>query len=482
MTTANGILDQAALADIGAFARTTQARANGEVFTGPSGEVYYAQSDAIVEASSGGTGTDYTPSTTYFGVKFVASADASYIQGAQIRLKKTGALTATSRLIFTLYADVAGVPSGAGISTGSIYGGMLTSFDVYQTMQTVVQNVSTPLTPGATYWIVFTRSESGGAFVLDSDVGTGTTAQGASLAAFSESNVRLSVSVYARTQYGFHTYAPYGHGIWGVSLTGVGVRGDSTYHYGGYFQSVADIGVRGLSTYAEGVYGSSTYGAGAMGETASAAAHGVYGANTSATGGYAGVFGTSLSGPGVIANTSVTGGGATAFRAFQGLMFGSGRAGQGDVAASATKGVPAGFTTYAGDLFVETDSNAGGALLYSVTTAGTPGIFSLVNRQSVSADQGDAGLTATYATTENTLVWNTPITADRTVTLNTTGLATSDGAMKRIVRTAAATGAYNLIIAGLLGAATKNLAVGTWADVEYARTLGGWIVTASGSL
>lgn len=94
-------------------------------------------------------------------------------------------------------------------------------------------------------------------------------------------------------------------------------------------------------------------------------------------------------------------------------------------------------------------------------------------RNQVSADKGDADATLTPGSSEQTAVWNTPLTTGRTATL-ATGTAWN-GAKFRIVRTTAATGASNLSAGGL-----KNLAVGTWCDVEYNGSA--WVLTAYGAL
>lgn len=67
-----------------------------------------------------------------------------------------------------------------------------------------------------------------------------------------------------------------------------------------------------------------------------------------------------------------------------------------------------------------------------------------------------------YTTSPSTHIWNAPITADRTAVLNT-GASMYNGERFRFVRTAAATGAFNVI----LGATGKTLAAGEWAEVEY---------------
>ena len=94
---------------------------------------------------------------------------------------------------------------------------------------------------------------------------------------------------------------------------------------------------------------------------------------------------------------------------------------------------------------------------------------------SVSTDNGDAAVTLTAG--KNALVqrWSTAITADRAVTLSTTGAYT--GASFRIVREATATGAFNLNVGtGPL----KALAAGTWCDVTFNGTA--WQLTGYGSL
>lgn len=93
----------------------------------------------------------------------------------------------------------------------------------------------------------------------------------------------------------------------------------------------------------------------------------------------------------------------------------------------------------------------------------------------VSADVGNAAKTLLARVDEPTQRWNTAITADRAVTLSTTGAVNGD--RFRIVRTAAATGAFNVNVGtGPL----KALAAATWAEVEFDGTA--WLLTAFGSL
>ncbi|MGH2604416.1 MAG: hypothetical protein ACRDJ9_34130, partial [Dehalococcoidia bacterium] len=93
----------------------------------------------------------------------------------------------------------------------------------------------------------------------------------------------------------------------------------------------------------------------------------------------------------------------------------------------------------------------------------------------VSADNGDAAKTIQARIAEETQRWETPLTANRAVTLSGTGAF--NGAAFRIVRTAAATGASTLDVGtGPL----KSLAVGQWCDVEHNGSA--WMLTAFGAL
>lgn len=101
--------------------------------------------------------------------------------------------------------------------------------------------------------------------------------------------------------------------------------------------------------------------------------------------------------------------------------------------------------------------------------------FTYTAPMSVSADKGNAAATLGVGTAQMVNVWATPLTADRAVAISTTNAVR--GAKFRVVRTATATGAYNLNVGtGPL----KALTAGTWCDVEHNGT--GWILTASGSL
>lgn len=81
---------------------------------------------------------------------------------------------------------------------------------------------------------------------------------------------------------------------------------------------------------------------------------------------------------------------------------------------------------------------------------------------SVSADKGNASITVLPYEADSTIVFATPLTADRSVTLSTVGAY--NGQKIRIVRTASATGAFNLNVGtGPL----KALAPGQYLDAEF---------------
>jgi len=95
----------------------------------------------------------------------------------------------------------------------------------------------------------------------------------------------------------------------------------------------------------------------------------------------------------------------------------------------------------------------------------------------VSADRGDVSVTVETLTDSPTQIFNTPLTAARTVTFSTNNAYA--GAKFNFVRTAAATGSFNLNIGA--GTALKALtAAGQWCEVTYNGST--WILTAAGSL
>jgi hypothetical protein len=91
----------------------------------------------------------------------------------------------------------------------------------------------------------------------------------------------------------------------------------------------------------------------------------------------------------------------------------------------------------------------------------------------VSADRADTSQTLTVGTDATTQRWATTLTANRTVTLSTTGAINGD--RFRIVRTGL--GAFTLDVGGLK---TIPSATAAWVDVEF--TGSAWVLTGYGTL
>ncbi len=91
----------------------------------------------------------------------------------------------------------------------------------------------------------------------------------------------------------------------------------------------------------------------------------------------------------------------------------------------------------------------------------------------VSADRGDTSQTLTAGTDAPTQRWATTLTADRAITLSTTGAVNGD--RFRIVRTGL--GAFTLDVGGLK---TIPSATAAWVDVEFDGTA--WRLTGYGTL
>jgi hypothetical protein len=89
-------------------------------------------------------------------------------------------------------------------------------------------------------------------------------------------------------------------------------------------------------------------------------------------------------------------------------------------------------------------------------------------------DMGNADLTATVGSTGGFIRANSALTAQRTITLSTTGAFT--GAKFHIVRTASATGAFNLVVGSVATLAAEK----QWCEVTYNGTA--WVLTAYGTL
>lgn len=114
-------------------------------------------------------------------------------------------------------------------------------------------------------------------------------------------------------------------------------------------------------------------------------------------------------------------------------------------------------------------SVTGGSVTVNMRSAGT-GVQQVTT-------VGDAAATLTPRSSKPVQRWNTPLTADRAVTLATTAGTVIEGDSFRIIRTAAATGAFNLNVGtGPL----KALAAGQWCVVRFDGSA--WYLEAFGSL
>jgi len=243
-------------------------KANGEQFYGQSGESVLGVSAPVIESQSGGIGTDFTPSNTVVALKFSTTASASFIQGIRLRMKKTGALTDLSAVVVRMYTDNLGVPGTAFGGGGTIFANNISS--TYTDVDAIIQNVTIPISTSTPYWVVITRTESGGSFVFDSSIGTGTTYQGATTeTANVDTGRQIFNTIYARSAYGGHFVAEHSHGAWGTSITGAGIRGDSKSHFGGFFKSRDDWGSQSESTNSGGSIGISVNGVGSAARTSS---------------------------------------------------------------------------------------------------------------------------------------------------------------------------------------------------------------------
>lgn len=90
-------------------------------------------------------------------------------------------------------------------------------------------------------------------------------------------------------------------------------------------------------------------------------------------------------------------------------------------------------------------------------------------------DRGDNDVTLTPGTDSEVQRFATTLTANRTVTLSTTGAIQGD--KFRIVRTGL--GAFTLDVGGI-----KTIPSGTaaWVEVQYSKSVGGWVLVGYGTL
>lgn len=127
-----------------------------------------------------------------------------------------------------------------------------------------------------------------------------------------------------------------------------------------------------------------------------------------------------------------------------------------------------------GDIFLSTNGGPASVAFIKESGTGTTG-WRPVPTESVSADKGDAAASLAVGSAQRVNVWGTPLTAARAVTLST--VQAVNGTRFRIVRSAAATGAFPLNVGtGPLAA----LYAGQWCDVVYNGSA--WILEARGRL
>jgi hypothetical protein len=139
--------------------------------------------------------------------------------------------------------------------------------------------------------------------------------------------------------------------------------------------------------------------------------------------------------------------------------------------------IPTSGTFEAGDIVWYASPDYGLPIGWVCTAGGTPGTWRPIagTIPGAYANWGDSDATLTSIGSLQTNFWQSPLTANRSVTLSTTGAFS--GARFRITRTASATGAFNLDVGS---GPLKALSAGQWCDVEWDGSA--WRLTASGSL
>lgn len=130
-------------------------------------------------------------------------------------------------------------------------------------------------------------------------------------------------------------------------------------------------------------------------------------------------------------------------------------------------------TTYVGNKLYGTGV---AGVLYNLLGAGV-NAYGVTQAHRASTDRGDNSITIQAGVDADLQVFNTPLTAARTVALSTTGAWS--GARFRISRSTAATGAFGLVVT--VGGVPFNLSPGQSIDVEYIWALSGWQVVGFGS-
>ena len=121
--------------------------------------------------------------------------------------------------------------------------------------------------------------------------------------------------------------------------------------------------------------------------------------------------------------------------------------------------------------------------VFIVESGGTPSLLytfvRLWRENKTSTDWGNAGATLNVSTSRKTNIWNTPISADRAVAL-TSDNNCCDGDEFVIVRTTAATGAFNLNVG--TGPLKAMGTPGSYCRVVYNGNTKAWMLTEYGTL
>ncbi|WP_458763659.1 hypothetical protein [Cupriavidus basilensis] len=143
--------------------------------------------------------------------------------------------------------------------------------------------------------------------------------------------------------------------------------------------------------------------------------------------------------------------------------------------AASTSATNAGNSATAAGTSATNAANSATAAAGSATSAGTSAANAAASAAAVAptiTKPGDAAVT-TGRVVNTVLIYDAPLTATRTVTLNATNPVAGDTV--RLTRTAAATGAFNVALGTL-----KSLTAGQWAHATYDGAA--WVLTAYGSL
>jgi hypothetical protein len=142
--------------------------------------------------------------------------------------------------------------------------------------------------------------------------------------------------------------------------------------------------------------------------------------------------------------------------------------------------IPASGTYQVGDVIINSAPSRTAPVMWVCTTAGTSGTWVPILPVTISSDQGDANVTWMPGSSFPILRFATTLTANRTVTVNTTGAV--NGMTLRVVRSGL--GSFTLTVQSSSSATLKVLpsATAAWADFAYSSTINDWVETASGTL